>query len=91
MTPPYRFERTADAASLQSRFADLDPGTETGERVSVAGRLMLRRVQGKLAFGTLADSSGRVRRGVSLARRAAEGWEAPRAVQVREPSLPSQR
>ena len=29
-------------------------------RVSVAGRLMLRRVQGKLAFGTLADSSGRV-------------------------------
>jgi lysyl-tRNA synthetase class 2 len=60
VTPPYRFERTADAASLHSRFADLDPGTETGERASVAGRLMLRRVQGKLAFGTLADSSGRV-------------------------------
>ena len=60
MTPPYRFERTADAAALQTRFADLDPGTETGERVGVAGRLMLRRVQGKLAFGTLADSSGRI-------------------------------
>jgi lysyl-tRNA synthetase class 2 len=59
-TPPYRFDRTADAASLQSRFGDLAPGTETGERVRVAGRLMLRRVQGKLAFGTLADSSGRI-------------------------------
>ncbi len=59
-TPPYRFDRSTDAASLQSRFGDLAPGTETGERVSVAGRLLLRRVQGKLAFGTLADSSGRV-------------------------------
>jgi lysyl-tRNA synthetase class 2 len=59
-TPPYRFDRSADAASLQSRFSDLAPGTETGERVSVAGRLLLRRVQGKLAFGTLADSSGRI-------------------------------
>ncbi len=28
--------------------------------MSIAGRLMLRRVQGKLAFGTLADSSGRI-------------------------------
>ena len=28
--------------------------------MAVAGRLMLRRVQGKLAFGTLADSTGRI-------------------------------
>jgi hypothetical protein len=27
---PYRFERTAEAADLQSRFADLAPGDETG-------------------------------------------------------------
>ena len=58
--PPYRFERTASAAALQERHAGLEPGTETGEVVSVAGRLLLRRVQGKVAFGTLADSSGRV-------------------------------
>jgi lysyl-tRNA synthetase class 2 len=57
---PYRYERTDEAAALQARFADLEPGAETGERVSVAGRLMLRRVQGKLAFGTLQDSSGRI-------------------------------
>jgi lysyl-tRNA synthetase class 2 len=60
MTPPYRFEPTATAAELQARFGDLEPGTETGEVVTVAGRLMLRRVQGKLAFGTLQDGSGRI-------------------------------
>lgn len=48
------------AARLHSEFAALEPGTETGTTVTVAGRLMLRRVQGKLAFGTLQDSSGRV-------------------------------
>jgi lysyl-tRNA synthetase, class II len=58
--PPYRFERTATAAELHERYADLPPGTETGDEVSVAGRLMLRRVQGKLAFGTLQDGSGRI-------------------------------
>jgi lysyl-tRNA synthetase class 2 len=57
---PYRFERTATAADIQARFPDLEPGTETGEVVTVAGRLMLRRVQGKLAFGTLQDGSGRI-------------------------------
>ncbi|HET7488630.1 MAG TPA: lysine--tRNA ligase [Acidimicrobiales bacterium] len=57
---PYRFERDRDAASLQAEFGGLEAGAETGATASVAGRLMLRRVQGKLAFGTLQDSSGRV-------------------------------
>ena len=57
---PYRFERDRDCASLHAEFGGLDDGAETGVRVSVAGRLMLRRVQGKLAFGTLQDSSGRI-------------------------------
>jgi lysyl-tRNA synthetase, class II len=57
---PYTYDVDATASELVDRFGELEPGTETGVRVSVAGRLMLRRVQGKLAFGTLADSSGRV-------------------------------
>src|SRR5205085_6439685 len=57
---PYRFDRDTTAAGLQERWADLPAGVETGETASVAGRLMLRRDQGKVAFGTLADSSGRV-------------------------------
>ena len=60
MNPPYRFDRTATAAELHQRYAELPPGTETDDVVSVAGRMMLRRVQGKLAFGTLADPSGRI-------------------------------
>ncbi|MDQ3979894.1 MAG: lysine--tRNA ligase [Actinomycetota bacterium] len=57
---PYRFEPTSSAGLLQERYAGLAPGTSTTVIVSVAGRLMLRRVHGKLAFGTLADSSGRI-------------------------------
>jgi len=58
---PYRFEPTATAAELHARYDDsLDAGAETNETVTVAGRLMLRRVQGKLAFGQLQDSTGRV-------------------------------
>jgi lysyl-tRNA synthetase class 2 len=57
---PYRFDRTASAADLRARYGDLAPGAKTGVTVSVAGRLMLRREMGKLAFGTLRDSSGSV-------------------------------
>jgi lysyl-tRNA synthetase class 2 len=58
---PYRFEPTATAAELHERFDEtLDAGAETDHTVTVAGRLMLRRVQGKLAFGQLQDSTGRV-------------------------------
>lgn len=42
------------------RFEHLEAGTESGEVLSVAGRVMLRRTQGKLTFCTLADSSGRI-------------------------------
>jgi lysyl-tRNA synthetase class 2 len=57
---PYRFEPDTTAAELHAAHPDLEPGTETGRVVTVAGRLMLRRVQGKLAFGTLQDGSGRI-------------------------------
>ena len=57
---PYTYEVDATTASLAERHSGIEAGTETGEVVSLAGRLMLRRVQGKLAFGTLADSSGRI-------------------------------
>ncbi|MGI9576960.1 MAG: lysine--tRNA ligase [Microthrixaceae bacterium] len=57
---PYTHETDATAAGLASAHDGLEAGTETGEVASIAGRLMLRRVQGKLAFGTLADSTGRI-------------------------------
>jgi lysyl-tRNA synthetase, class II len=52
---PYRYERDASASGLHQRFADLPPEGESGAVLSVAGRLMLRRSMGRLAFGTLRD------------------------------------
>jgi lysyl-tRNA synthetase class 2 len=60
MSLPYSATVTDTAAELASRFEGLEPGTETGQRAAIGGRLMLRRVQGKLAFGTLADHTGRI-------------------------------
>jgi lysyl-tRNA synthetase class 2 len=57
---PFRFEPTVTTASVRVAHGDLPAGTETNERVRVAGRLMLRRVQGGLAFGTLQDGTGRI-------------------------------
>ena len=57
---PYRFDPDATAAGLKLAYGELEAGSETGDRVVVAGRLMLRRGQGKLVFGQLADSTGRI-------------------------------
>jgi lysyl-tRNA synthetase class 2 len=57
---PYRFEPDATAAGLAAKYAELAAGQETEDRVTVAGRLMLHRPMGKLAFSTLQDGSGRI-------------------------------
>ena len=57
---PHRFERTDLAADLHNRYSGLGPGSETPDRVTVAGRLMLHRSFGKLQFGTLQDGSGNI-------------------------------
>ena len=58
MTVPYRFEVTTTTAELRAQHDGLEPGEETGIEVTVAGRVMLHRAQGKLAFATLRDGSG---------------------------------
>ena len=60
MNTPYSFEHDAYAASLHERFAHLGDGDESGATVKVAGRVMLLRTQGKLAFATMRDSSGEI-------------------------------
>ena len=57
---PYRYERTTGIAAIRSRFDLLDDGAETGESVSVAGRITTVRGQGKIAFADLKDSTGRI-------------------------------
>lgn len=60
MTVPYRFEPTSNAAEIAARYGDIEPGAETGVEVTIAGRLMLKRHQGKLAFGVVQDATGRI-------------------------------
>jgi lysyl-tRNA synthetase, class II len=58
---PYRFERTAEARILQEKFQDLPAGEEVSDfSCTVAGRVMARRVFGKLAFLDIQDATGRI-------------------------------
>ncbi len=56
----YRWESTATAAALQEKYADLENGQEVEVEVAIAGRIMNRRVFGKLAFFTLQDETGTI-------------------------------
>ncbi|MBD2298699.1 MULTISPECIES: lysine--tRNA ligase [Nostocales] len=56
----YRWESTHNAAQLQEKFADLASGEEVDLEVAIAGRIMARRVFGKLAFFTLQDETGTI-------------------------------
>ncbi len=60
MSTPYTFDHSAFASEVRARFDHLEAGQESGETVAVAGRVVLLRDQGKLAFGTLRDSSGEI-------------------------------
>ncbi len=56
--PPYRLDVDARVASLIAEYADLEDGEETERVVTIAGRVMLLRDQGKLAFATLREGDG---------------------------------
>lgn len=62
---PYRFERSSDIAPLRQDWQHIESGSETGSVVAVAGRLMLKREQGRLTFGQLRDRSGEIQLFVS--------------------------
>ncbi len=64
---PYRFDRTHDLGEMRATWGGLEAGTETDDRVRVAGRVMLRRDSGKLIFATLRDRAGDVQLFVSKA------------------------
>lgn len=55
---PYSFDKTHDVIQVRDSFEGIEPGKETDVEVSLAGRLMLRREQGKVAFGQLKDATG---------------------------------
>jgi lysyl-tRNA synthetase class 2 len=70
------FDPSHRMAALQQEHADLPNGEERDVTVSVAGRVMTRRVMGKLAFFTLADETGTIQLFLEKACLEAqqEGW-----------------
>ncbi len=56
----YHWESTHHAAELQEKFADLSDGEEADFEVAIAGRILARRVFGKLAFFALQDETGTI-------------------------------
>ena len=57
---PYEVVGVEAVGSLVESFGDLPADTRSGREVTVAGRLMRFRRQGRLAFGDLVDSSGKI-------------------------------
>jgi lysyl-tRNA synthetase, class II len=78
---PYalRFAPSHRHAELQAAHVDLANGEERDLAVAVAGRVMTRRVMGKLAFFTLADESGPIQLFIEKATLAASMPEDPEA------------
>jgi lysyl-tRNA synthetase class 2 len=71
---PVSFDRRDTAAAIHARFGGIAPEAETGQRASVAGRLMLLRIHGKLAFGVLRDSTGDIQLFCERARLGEEAY-----------------
>lgn len=59
---PNDFRPEHHAADLQAKFADSDKAALEANpvEVSVAGRMMLKRVMGKASFATVQDGSGQI-------------------------------
>ena len=52
---PVEVDRTHTLAEIREKYPDLEPGTETGDVVSVAGRVVFQRNTGKLCFASLQE------------------------------------
>ncbi len=61
------FQRDTSIGQIRTNFAELPIDQRTGEHVSIAGRVMLNRVAGKLVFASVRDWTGDIQVMLSLA------------------------
>lgn len=63
---PVRFDRTHTLGEVREHWDDkIDPGTSTEDRVRIAGRVLLKRTQGRLIFAKVRDGTGELQLFVS--------------------------
>jgi lysyl-tRNA synthetase, class II len=79
---PYRFERSHTLAEVRHEWGSLEPGSETGAEVDVAGRVMLFRDTGKLVFATIRDRDGQVQLFASKAVMGDAGFDDVKALDL---------
>src|ERR671920_1701182 len=76
---PVAVARTHTLREVREAYSDLAPGTETGERVGVAGRVIFQRNTGKLCFAMLREGDAELQVMISLDRVGAESLAAWKA------------
>jgi len=57
---PYTYNQSHHAKSINETYSSLQPAEHTDVNVSVAGRVMLKRVMGKASFFHIQDQTGRI-------------------------------
>lgn len=57
---PYSYNVTNCAKNINEKYASLQPEQQTQDKVSVAGRIMLKRIMGKAGFFHIQDETGKV-------------------------------
>jgi lysyl-tRNA synthetase class 2 len=76
---PVTVPRTASLADVRARYPELAPGTETGDRVGITGRVIFVRNTGKLCFAMLREGDAELQVMLSLDRVGAESLAAWKA------------
>ena len=65
----YNYDITNSSSEIKEKYANLQAGEEDANAdVSIAGRLMLKRIHGKLAFFILQDAEGQIQLYLDKAR-----------------------
>lgn len=75
----YHWKPNHHAAELQEKFADLPDGEEVNFEVAIAGRILVRRVFGSIAFFNLQDETGTIQLYLDKKKITAEMADVPNA------------
>lgn len=71
---PEHSEVTAHVADIEAKYADLEAGEDTDDVVSIGGRIMAKRGQGKIAFVVVRDTTAEIQLFCRINEMREEDW-----------------